>query len=842
MDYRKKPDESVNFQKKINRAFPKDSLSFLCAWEKERQGSEVTFSRIVQNNRARQKNEIVSERGITLLALIITVVIMIILAAVTLNITLGDGGLVDQAKWAAEQTANSTQSEQEQLENVSSQINDIIAGIGSGGGDTNSTGGENTNQVEETNSIETNSVDTNSVEETNSIDTNTIEPEPEPIPDGTITIGDPQWKGDGTADVPVSSSESEYIIQYQINGTDEGSWLTVQGGVATGVKHGDTIYARLTDGEQYSNPQNKKIEDTTGPQVSVTAQGSPSTNSITVTAQAVDNESGMVASPTYTFQYKTSGAGSYTTPSDASNISSATYTFNGLTQGTTYDIQVIVNGDNAGNTGTGTTQATTQTVPGASEGLVTGSITASPATWKDYKASTTLTTTTNFKIQYQVNGTSGSWSEAANSPVTVSNLNHGDTVYARLTDGANPGNYAAINILDGTPPTVSVEVGEVTDTTITVTVTAEDNESGLADSNAYKYYLNNEEAPRATSSSNTYTYEGLTATTPYSIKVEVVDKADNPGAGTASATTEKPKSEIEIARDEGTSFGTTTDLKDDLDNTVWVPGGFGVAEDSGTKVEEGIVIEDDAGNQFVWIPTGTYNVSTTINSSGKLTNNLSRRTFTASGATEVSGDDGIKDGSYYYYGEGNSRSVASGQIGAFKASAESTTNGGNGGFYIGRYELGTGNVVKAGVAPYTNITRDQAKSNIENMYAGNSYVTSELISSYAWDTALNFICQTNVGSGEGYNLSRTTSSQYGNIGTNKKENTGAYVADNYSNIHDLLGNCYEWTTEYYSNSNGPCVIRGGIYNYSYYCAAFRNGNNTSFSNYYLSARAQLYVK
>ena len=127
------------------------------------------------------------------------------------------------------------------------------------------------------------------------------------------------------------------------------------------------------------------------------------------------------------------------------------------------------------------------------------------------------------------------------------------------------------------------------------------------------------------------------------------------------------------------------------------------------------------------------------------------------------------------------------------------------------------------------------------MYKGNSYVTSELISSYAWDTALNFICQTNVGSGEGYNLSRTTSSQYGNIGTNKKENTGAYAADNYSNIHDLLGNCYEWTTEYCSSSY-PCVNRGGLYDISSNYAAIRNSSRTSSSSYRLSARAQLYVK
>ena len=41
-----------------------------------------------------------------------------------------------------------------------------------------------------------------------------------------------------------------------------------------------------------------------------------------------------------------------------------------------------------------------------------------------------------------------------------------------------------------------------------------------------------------------------------------------------------------------------TELKDDFGNIVKVPGGFGIAEDSGTKVEEGIVIEDAEGNQF----------------------------------------------------------------------------------------------------------------------------------------------------------------------------------------------------------------------------------------------------
>ena len=803
---------NVDVETGREKTFTENNLSFLCAL---------------------RNRELTSERGITLLSLIITVVIMIILAGVTINVTLGDGGLVDQAKWAAEQTANSTQSEQEQLENVASQVNDIIAGIGIGG-DTNSTGGE-----------ETNSVDTNSVEETNTIDTNTIEPEPDPIPDGTITIGDPQWKGDGTANVSVTSSEDGYIIQYQINGTKDGSWLTVQNGIVTGVKHGDTIYARLTDGEQYSETQEKEITDTVPPQVTVTAQGSPSTNTIVVTVQAEDGQSGTTDELTYTYYIKQSSEpeSSYSTPDGASNITNNTYNFTGLTQGTTYDIKVEVNGDKANNVGTGTlANQTTATVPGADEGLETGAITASPVTWKNEKAKVTLTANTEdptMQIEYQVNTIDEEgWTTSA-SPVIVENLLHGNTVYARLTDGTNYGDSASITILDTEKPVVSnISVDEVTSDSIKVTVTASDNESGLADTGTYKYYLNNEESPRETSESNTYTFTGLTENTDYTIKVEAVDKAGIGGENTTSART-KNKTIADIVG--GDELENTTTIQDDLGNDVTIPEGFGVAEDSGTKVEEGIVIEDENGNQFVWIPTGTYNVSTTINSTGKLTNNLSRRTFSSTEATEVSGDDGIQNGSYYYYGEGNSSSVASGQIGAFKASAESTANGGKGGFYIGRYEVGTGNVVKAGVAPYTDITRDEAKSQIEAMYSENSNVESELISSYAWDTALNFICQTNVESGEGYNLAMTTSSQYGNIGTNTKQNTGAYVADDYSNIHDLLGNCYEWTTEYSSN-DGPSVLRGGnYYNIDSY-AAIRSYSYTGVYDRGLSARAQLYIK
>ena len=188
-------------------------------------------------------------------------------------------------------------------------------------------------------------------------------------------------------------------------------------------------------------------------------------------------------------------------------------------------------------------------MPGADEGLVTGSITASPASWDNYKASTTLTTTTNFKIQYQVGSTSESgWSAAANSPVTVSNLDHGNTVYARLTDGTNAGSYAAINIIDGIDPTVSVNVETITDTSIAVSVSASDGQSGLATSGTYKYYLNND--LKQTTENASYTYTGLTGGTQYTIRVEAVDKAGRTGSDTTQATTTQaslPETETQVA-------------------------------------------------------------------------------------------------------------------------------------------------------------------------------------------------------------------------------------------------------------------------------------------------------
>ena len=88
---------------------------------------------------------------------------------------------------------------------------------------------------------------------------------------------------------------------------------------------------------------------------------------------------------------------------------------------------------------------------------------------------------------------------------------------------------------DKTPPTVEIVVGEVTETSIAITANAIDDSGEIA---KYVYHINGKEPQESTT--NTYKYDGLTAGTQYSIKVEAFDKANNKGENSTKASTTKP--------------------------------------------------------------------------------------------------------------------------------------------------------------------------------------------------------------------------------------------------------------------------------------------------------------
>ena len=675
---------------------------------------------------------------------------------------------------------------------------------------------------------------------------------------GSVTQkGETIWKN-GTASIHLETEAQNLSILYQINSI-EGTYQTYDDtkGI-TGLEHGDTVFAVLSDGTNITDYTSIDVLDKLGPTVTVT-QGSKSTNNIQVSVSSSDAEWGMPDSITYNYYIKKTADGNY--PQNPTHTGTETsYTFTGLIQNTSYDVKVTTS-DKAGNLGSGqVTNITTDTVGGAGDDLKEGNIIASEPTWQNGTASITLSKGTGvasyLTIQYQVGDIAeGNWTTAQEgaASVTVTGLKHNDIVYARLTDGINYGSYASVIILDQTnPQNAKIDLSTNTtkeNETITATIIHTDNESGVEATNC-RWVYNTTSTPIGTEegsytggnfSSNGQTIN-LTATTAgtYYLHVLTVDKAGNKIESISNAVTvEKGSIPIEnittIQKD-------NTKAEDKYGNIVTVPKGFKVVTSEGTTVPEGIVIEDNNHNQFVWIPTGKYKVD---ESGTTKTNDLTRREWGTKDVvkepTLITGDDEAS-GRFgkIYFGEGDSRSVANDSIGNFLNSAKPSEKGGNGGFYIGRYEQGKGNVCKSGVSAYVSITRDTAKAQAEAMYTDKEQygVISQLISSYAWDTALNFICQN---SKHGYMLATTTNNDYGNIGTGSpgKRPTGNYPSDCYSNIYDLLGNCYEWTTEY--SSDAPCVIRGGCYYEGGNYAASRKCDNIQTSTSFYSFRLSLYI-
>ena len=276
------------------------------------------------------------------------------------------------------------------------------------------------------------------------------------------------------------------------------------------------------------------------------------------------------------------------------------------------------------------------------------------------------------------------------------------------------------------------------------------------------------------------------------------------GSGTGGETTTvgdlKPG-----AGEEVTILDETTEVEDGLENKVVIPGGFGIASDSGTNVEDGIVIEDEDGNQFVWIPVSVLDEETgektpIHTSTGDIIIDYTRIDF------------GEQYGSYSYYSE----EMPTDEIESVNA---------NGGYYIGRYEAGDGSstdfrngatdgtvVIKKDQVPYNYIKKFDAQTKAEGMDTVQGYTTAttKLVSSYAWDTALDFIQKAN--SNNDYS-DYATSSQEGNYSTviNRTGHTTAV-----SNIYDMGGSLWEYTTERYSNDFYPNVKRGGCYGYNDY--------------------------
>ena len=325
----------------------------------------------------------------------------------------------------------------------------------------------------------------------------------------------------------------------------------------------------------------------------------------------------------------------------------------------------------------------------------------------------------------------------------------------------------------------------------------------------------------------------------------ILTQAQNAKEETENAQAEEEKILANYESILNSYSGENTEFTDSLGNKVVVPAGFRVVNPE-DKVEDGIIIEDvahgnTAGSQFVWIPVGTIQTS-----KGEEIINLDRYIFAEDGTATAQGSSEINDATGHSCKElsiseyGN---MTAKEIDVFLSKVDEAK-----GYYIGRYEARDGEetTVRTELASDTNhivindtnyiynyITQPQASSLSQSMYTDTNF-KSDLINSYAWDTALLFIQKC---SGD------SRYSQQSSLNTGSLASTGT-DDDVKCNIYDMASNCREWTTETATEGN-PCVRRGGscnaatTYNDNY--AASRAYGNENFEGSSYSFRPILYL-
>ncbi len=292
-------------------------------------------------------------------------------------------------------------------------------------------------------------------------------------------------------------------------------------------------------------------------------------------------------------------------------------------------------------------------------------------------------------------------------------------------------------------------------------------------------------------------------------------------AQTAKTETEKASEEEQIQLAAMNAAMNTEKYEYEVkDGTVPIPAGFAPTQIEGENtIAEGVVVVDENGNEFVWIP---------------VTDKYERILSMVSEVEQYITDetDYLPDG------------IVINDEKEVEKEKEIVENAG--GFYIGRYETGAegGNlqedekdgettvyswtentklVCKKGATVYNWIDQKDAKMKSKT-FINNNDVKSGLITGIQWDAVMAFVNNKKDGNGKVFNITKADETRH----IKKTTTSGQNESDRVCNIYDLEGNYYEYTAERLINSaeqDDMAYYRGG--NHWNNFSALTRGNRSS---------------
>ena len=468
------------------------------------------------NNRENRKEK---NKGITIVALVVTIIVLLILAGVTLATLSGENGILTKAKTAKEKYKKAQYQEaidlavlqthteqgkykieaQKMLERVRDILkeNELFEKVKDKSESWEINPDKNDMLVLTITTIEGWEY-TVTEEKTKYLGTEE-EVKKVVFVDGDIKfIYDDTWTS-GAVKVQIEIAREEYqqyAIQYSFN---QENWLPYNTSSEVNIEDNFTnIYVKLIENgipvtKEYAHTQITNIDRLKPDKVNINKdEAIITTDSITIIGEATDalatkddGQSGIA-----TCQFSING-GDWVTNENPS------YTFTGLTQNTTYQIKMKAI-DHAGNETETETEVTTAGIPDLreeDEGSKRANVTFihDPVGWTNGNVTVTIDTTEKgYILQYNIGDRNREedWRNY-DSPVVMT---ENGSIYARLKDNANNKGEAIehkITNIERVKPTIQIQANTTAiSQTKQITITAEDTGgSELLDANYYQYYL-----------------------------------------------------------------------------------------------------------------------------------------------------------------------------------------------------------------------------------------------------------------------------------------------------------------------------------------------------------------